>query len=249
MLGDAMVIHPLVEVSEFVRAEAARSRVAVVFDLDSTLFDVSPRTQFILRALGDEAAFASVHADVAQSLSTVEVLPSDYSVRTILRRTSPAAATDSTAVAEAVRAYWREHFFSSDHLHRDVLYPSADEYVRLLHGLGAEIFYLTGRGEARMRDGTVRALVQHGFPLAPGALLMKPSEVLSDEGFKADVLGRFTHNHVWLFENEPVIIAQVRRLVPRVRVVFVRSAHSGKAAEPTDVPAVPPDYRMGIPRK
>lgn len=240
-----MSVHPLVEVSEFVRIEAARSRVAVVFDLDSTLFDVSPRTQHILRTLGRDAGFAAAHADLARALGDVEVLPTDYSVREILRRVGAVEAPGSDA-ASIVRAYWRDHFFSSDHLHRDLPYPSADRYVRRIAELGAEVYYLTGRGEARMREGTVRVLTALGFPLREGALLMKPSEVLSDEGFKADVLGRFTHDHVWLFENEPVIIAQVRRLVPRVRVVFVKSAHSGKGVAPTDLPAVAPDYSNGV---
>ncbi|NJL25217.1 MAG: HAD family hydrolase [Calothrix sp. SM1_5_4] len=172
--------HPLIEVAEHVRREAPG--VAVIFDLDSTLFNVSPRTQHILRSLANEPGFAAAHAEAAEVLKNIEVLPSDWGVREALARTNLRPSRD---LGDAVRSYWREHFFSSRHLDKDSLYPSADEYVRHLHELGAEILYLTGRGEGAMREGTLRALKAWGFPLYNEAsLLMKPSEVQTDEALK-----------------------------------------------------------------
>ena len=238
-------VHPLLEVARSVSAEAPAQRVAVVFDLDSTLFCVAPRTQHILRTLGTSPEFITRHPRLAEWLAAVEVRPDDYSVRAIVARFG--LRLEDAAVF-AVRDHWHQHFFSSDHLHRDLVYPAAAEYVRALESRGAAVWYLTGRGESRMRRGTERALREHGFPLADAQLLMKPSEVLTDEGFKAAALRELSSSYdvIWFFENEPVIITEVRALVPLVRVVFVRSAHSGKGTEPTDGWIITPDYSFGL---
>lgn len=235
--------NPLVEVSEFVRTQAKSSRVAVIFDLDSTLFCVSSRTQNILRRLGSEPAFRAQFAAASDVLMNVEVLPTDWGVKQVLERAK--MPVDSAELVRAVRNYWRKHFFSSHDLHHDIIYPSANEYVRHLHKLGADIMYLTGRPEGSMRPGTIKALHAFGFPYtADEKLMMKPSEAQTDEGFKANLLKELVKNydHIWFFENEPVIIEQVRELLPQVRIVFVDSTHSGKANSPTDLRKIGMSY-------
>ncbi|MBX3021696.1 MAG: HAD family hydrolase [Bdellovibrionales bacterium] len=241
--------HPLLTIAENVRQEAARSRVAVVFDLDSTLFCVSSRTQHILRQLGHDPTFATQFAEPAEILRSIEVLPSDYSVREVIARTQ---LKPSEELGLAIRNYWRKHFFASHFLDKDILYPSANEYVNALRSLGAEILYLTGRNHGSMREGTLRALYHHGFPLFNETMLhMKPSDLQSDENYKVTVLKELVHDydHIWFFENEPVIIAEVRMALPQIHIVFVKSAHSGKAAEPLDLPTITPDYKIGLPTK
>jgi hypothetical protein len=241
--------HPLIEVSEHVRAEARHSRVAVIFDLDSTLFCVSPRSQHILRQLGGDPGFSQQFTSAAEILRNIEVLPNDYSVRDILART-PIEHTQE--LAEHIRAYWRKHFFSSIYLDKDSLYPSANEYVSHLHGLGAEIVYLTGRPLATMREGTVRMLYNHAFPLYDESkLFMKPDDLQTDEKFKVTVLKDLVHDydHIWFFENEPVIIEDIRLHVPQVHIVFVNSAHSKKAPQPVGLRTIQPDFAPGLIKK
>lgn len=241
--------HPLVEVAEFVRAHAMTSKVAVIFDLDSTLFNVSPRTQTILRRLGRDPAFMEKFAREAEILRDVEVLPTDWGVREVLSRTS---IQPSLELFESIRLYWRTHFFSSHDLHEDHIYPSANEYVRHLESLGARILYLTGRWENEMREGTVAALKAWGFPYGGDeVLLMKPSEVETDEGFKAGVLKELAKkfDHIWFFENEPVIINEIRGLLPQVKIVFVNSTHSRKGSPPADLPAIGMSYSEGLHKK
>jgi hypothetical protein len=240
--------HPLVQVSEAVREQARNSRVAVIFDLDSTLFSVSPRTQAILRQLSREEGFSKRHQAVSEILRDVEVLPTDWGIRAVLERSRVQGGME---LFKEVRNYWRQHFFANHFLEHDTIYPSADEYVRHLHELGAAILYLTGRNEGSMREGTVKMLKKWGFPLFHAEdLMMKPSDVQTDEGFKAQVLNGLAkkYDHIWFFENEPVIIAQVRGLVPQVRVVFVNSTHSGRAPAPTDLPTIAMSYREGLPK-
>jgi hypothetical protein len=251
--------NPLIEVAEFVREQAVSSRVAVVFDLDSTLFCVSPRTENILRRLAGEEGFKSRFAEAAEILRNVEVLPTDWGIKHVLERAvfkekfSPDKLPSEAQMAlfREVRAYWRKYFFSSHDLHKDKIYPSANEYVRHLHELGADILYLTGREEGAMREGSVRALKSFGFPLEDAKLIMKPSQVETDEGFKGHVLKDLAakYDHIWFFENEPVIIALVRPLVPQVRIVFMNTVHAGRAENPTDLPTITGDFSSGLPRK
>ena len=242
--------HPLIEVTEHLREHARSQRVAVVFDLDSTLFNVSPRTQVILRRLGGDENFRAQFAAEAVVLSNIEVLPSDWGVRQALERTKIAGSQE---LFVAIRNYWRKHFFSSGDLLEDHIYPSANEYVRLVESLGAEVFYLTGRPDSSMREGTLRALAHWGFPLVSDShLIMKPSEVQTDESFKGIELQKMCEmgfDYIWFFENEPVIIEQVREMLPQVRIVFVNSVHAGRAAAPTDLPSISPSYVEGLPAR
>ncbi len=241
--------HPLIEVTQHLREHARSMRVAVVFDLDSTLFCVSPRTQAILRRLGADETFRARFSAESIVLSNIEVLPSDWGVRTVLERARIGSSLD---FFREVRDYWRTHFFSSGDLHEDHIYPSANEYVRLVQSLGADILYLTGRPDSSMRAGTLRALSHWGFPLeSDHKLMMKPSEVQTDESFKANVLKGLAddYDYIWFFENEPVIIEQVRALLPQIRIVFVDSVHAGRALPPTDLPSIGMSYVEGVGKK
>jgi predicted secreted acid phosphatase len=191
-----------------------------------------------------EPEFAARFQREAEVLKNIEVQPGDWGIRTALTRTQ---LTSTPEFIDTVRRRWRERFFSSNHLHHDILYPSAVEYVTHLQNLGAEILYLTGRSSGPMREGTLAELRRHGFPLiSEDNLFMKPSDVEADESFKATVLKDLVrkYDHVWFFENEPLIIALVRAQVPQVRMVFVDSVHAGRAAKPTDLPTIVPDYRL-----
>jgi phosphoserine phosphatase len=236
--------HPLQEISQFV---ASHKRVAVVFDLDSTLFCVSPRTQAILRQLGNQEEFGTKHAELAETLKEIEVLPTDWGIRQALER---AKAKGSHELLREIRNYWGQHFFANHFLDRDLIYPAANEYVRHLKRLGAEIIYLTGREDSRMREGTERMLKHWGFPLVSSSdLLMKPSEVQTDEGYKVTALKELIsrYAYIWFIENEPLIINEVRASLPQIRIVFMNSVHSGKAEPPTDLPTIRMTYRDGLP--
>lgn len=240
--------HPLIHLSEQVSdAVKTGERVAVIFDLDSTLFCVSPRTQAILRDLSAQPEFQRDHSETAQALQTVAVRPTDWGIRTVLEREK---VKGHPSVWVKIRDFWREHFFANHYLHHDLVYPGAIEYVQHLQGLGAEILYLTGRGQTSMREGTLKMLSQQGFPLvSPDHLIMKPSDVETDEAFKALVLRDLVHQYkpIWFFENEPVIIEHVRIHAPSVNIVYVHSVNSGRKPPPTDLPMIETSYVAGLP--
>jgi hypothetical protein len=77
-------------------------------------------------------------------------------------------------------------------------------------------------------------------------VMMKPSDHDSDENFKEMRLREMTSRYekIWFFENEPVIIHQVRKALPDVRIVFIDSTHSGKADPPTDLLTLRMDFTL-----
>ena len=93
--------HPLIEVATHVRDTARSARVAVIFDLDSTLFCVSPRTQSILRDLGHDSDFSARFQFESEILRNIEVLPTDWGVSQVLERTKVEATPSRSPTATA----------------------------------------------------------------------------------------------------------------------------------------------------
>jgi hypothetical protein len=235
--------HPLDQVAKFIQAEASHRRVAVIFDIDSTLFSVSPRNEAILRSLAATAEFQQAYPEAAKVLSQVKVLPTDWGVRATVERLN--MQVDDQLI-ETLRKYWRDAFFSNHYLDHDEMYPSASEYVNRLAEMGAEILYLTGRNDRCMRSGTLKGLAKWKFPLRDESLLlMKPDAVEPDEEFKVTALKALLpqYDHIWFFENEPVIIDAVRKSLPSVQIVFVDTVHSGRAEAPKDLLVIQGNYQ------
>ena len=220
-----------------------RGECAAVFDLDSTLFCVSPRSQAILRELSIQDWFRQKFPDASRVLASVEILPTEYGIKSALVRSG---VQPTPGLVEQVVTFWRERFFSNTHMHHDLTYPGAQDFVRRVHEGGADVYYLTGRNESKMREGTMRNLTSWKFPDVPlERVMMKLDSEEADHVFKERRLKDLSLNykHIWFFENEPVIIHHVRRELPGVHIVFVESTHSGKADPPTDLLTVRMDFR------
>jgi hypothetical protein len=217
--------------------------VKVFLDLDSTLFTVRHRTQALLRKFAVE--HSRQFPRQAASLEAVEVLDTDWGIRSALLRSGIAFDAE---FAEQIRRYWQTGFFSSDYLHLDEPYPGAVDFVNRLKAAGAHVHYLTGRDRPRMGAGTEQSLRAHGFPLdlPLEQLLMKPQPDHSDIDFKESVFRKLDgiFREVWFFENEPLIINRLIEAKMRVNCVFVDSVHSGRALPPQGIPTVKPDFRL-----
>jgi len=216
----------------------------VIFDLDSTIFCVSGRTQAILRELSQDLDLKGRFPEAARQLERLEATALDWGIRPILERAKVTATLD---FFEALRIKWSEKFFSSSHLHVDEPYPGALEFLKLLEEAGARIHYLTGRDSPRMGPGTLASLRRHGMPLQSANFLhMKPDSQRHDAEFKRDALTQILGpiRRGWFFENEPVIINLVRRHFPNLKIVFVDSVHSGREKAPEDLPVLHMSYEM-----
>lgn len=201
---------------------AQNVRILAVFDLDSTLFNVSTRTQKIL------SEFAELHR--IESLRTVEVKCEDWGIKEAVLRAGFTIERDFEML-QLLRDYWAAKFFSSEYLHYDVPYPGAISFVQELSDTGCEINYLTGRDEARMGKGSVEVLQKWGFPLAENSLFLKPAKEQDDELYKLEWFRALDHSKykkIFFFENEPVNVNAILASHPEVEIIFLDTTHARK---------------------
>lgn len=233
---------PLKKVLFKAKEHKDRKRLLAVFDLDSTVFDVSPRTQFILRMAGEDSHFTKIYPRQSQILKTIEVKSTDWGIKNALARSQIQGTID---FFEEIQSYWRKYFFHNDYLKHDEPYEGAIEYIQTLHQEGARIIYLTGRDIKRMGSGTAETLQHWGLPIDEDhKLILKPEKGMSDSHFKRDVMVELQaeHEEIWLFENEPVNIALIERDCPDVKIIFLDTVHSGRIDTPTHHPTLPMKY-------
>ena len=219
----------------------SQQKTLAVFDLDSTLFDVSPRLQQILHDFADRPEIQDRFPESIALLRTARTERSDWGIRQALQRAG--LQTHSEEFHQAVKDFWIESFFTNHYLQYDQVYPGAAEFVTQAQASGCEIIYLSGRDHEGMWDGTLQALTQHGFPVnAPREqIVLKPIKGSDDALFKRDWFLKLPENEyarIWFFENEPVNVLAIQEHLPQVEIVFIESTHSGKAEIPAHLPKI-----------
>ncbi len=225
-------------------SQANKSTLAV-FDLDSTLFDVSPRIHKILTDFGKTPENLRQFPEVCSILTNIKMERKDWGIKDALLR----AGLDghNPSFHQAIKEYWQRTFFSNEYLKYDRPYEGSVDYVQRFYSTGAAITYLTGRDVARMGTGSVEILKHWGFPLDEegplqrASLVLKPRKGMDDARYKSDFFCQNLKNlfsKIWFFENEPVNISLVRQEHPEVEVIFFDSAHSGKLQTPSDLPSI-----------
>lgn len=200
-----------------------------VFDLDSTLYDLTLRVSTIV----DEFAFKPENRarfpSECERLKDVKIELRDWGLEKPLARLGLPAGT---AFFKALHDHWAEWFFHDAFLSHDRPLPGAVEFVQELHQIGAHVMYLSGRDIPRMGKGTQESLRAYQFPLLlPSArLVLKPRADMIDEQFKLDVLlqAEEEYDRIWLFENEPVNLNLIAKHCPEIGLVFIDSTHSGR---------------------
>lgn len=201
-----------------------------VFDLDSTVFDVTPRTQAIFE-------------DFCRSHSSLEIPElkfehADWGIRQAFTRLG---ISTSEPLFQNFHRFWQRKFFSSEYLHCDVPYPSSIEFIDYIFRLGTTVSYLTGRDAEHMQNGTINCLRNFSLPLKSdfSNLKMKPQKAWGeDEDFKARELQMMLQQWrrpIVFFENEPVIIDLVRKELPEVAIVYTDTVHSGQSEVADDI--------------
>jgi hypothetical protein len=208
---------------------AQNLRTLAVFDLDSTLFNVSTRTQKILHE------YAEAHK--LDHLKKVEIKPEDWGLKEALLREGYTIEKD-VEMLKSIRDFWSVRFFSNEYLHYDVPYPGAVCFVQDLHEAGCEINYLTGRDVARMARGSFEVLKKWGFPVTQQNLFLKPEKTQDDELYKHDWFQKLNHTDyqkIFFFENEPVNVNAIIQSCPEVEVIYLDTTHSRKQTVTSDL--------------
>ncbi len=234
-------MHPLVEIQSDLKSAKPGQKVIAVFDLDSTLFDVSPRIQKILHEFAEENK--ELFPNEAAVISQIKVDHRVWGIKNTLE--SHGLKSDDEKVLNRVREYWFQKFFSNDYLDLDRPYEGAVEFVKQIKNEGAEIRYLTGRDDHRMGRGTLESLRAWQFPLSENLseLALKPDQKMVDHEFKRDwflALQKADLENppiLWFFENEPLNIEVIRKVpsLNSIKIVYFDSTHSGRAKAPLDL--------------
>ncbi len=202
-----------------------------VFDLDSTLFDLSLRVQEIMRDFSSDPINQQKFPNECQAMTAARIECTDWGLIESLERVG-LSQKHSPQFFKELHDFWAFHFFSNHYLHHDQPISGSVEFVNELHTLGARIIYLTGRDQPRMYQGTYASLKDSGFPLDKRncQLLLKPQAELDDAEFKLDVLRTASrqYSRIWLFENEPVNLHLIQKHLPEVQLVFIDTTHSGR---------------------
>jgi hypothetical protein len=220
--------------------QAGLSRLAV-FDLDSTLFDVSPRLQRVLDDFAMDPIHRKMFPEVLSFFQGIRTHQTDWGVSHALKRAG--LEQSSSEFKQTMQDFWRRTFFSNEYLHHDIPFEGAVDFVQTLAHAGVEIIYLTGRDKHRMGLGSPEVLRKWNFPLdgKNSHLVLKPHRGMDDAEFKRDWfldLDKTRYEIIWFFENEPVNIHLIRDDIPEIDIIFFDSTHSGRALEPEDLPRI-----------
>jgi hypothetical protein len=239
MVQGSLLLRSILEKISQVQAQGLKA--LLVFDLDSTLFDVSPRLQRILHDFANDPDNQKRFPESTEILKTIETHKSDWGIRNSLIR----AGLDkhSGEFHQALKDHWLENFFTSEYLHYDQPYAGAAEFVQKVARAGSEIVYLSGRDRPRMEKGTLEVLKKWNFPIdnTQARLALKPERGLNDADFKRDWFLDIPHDafgQIWFFENEPLNVNAIRNHFDHIDIIFFESTHAGKADPPVDLPKI-----------
>lgn len=205
-----------------------------IFDLDSTLFCVSPRIRNIymefLRAhpkpqpvwerLLPRLTAATQRYDIAE---TFRLLLANGEVT--------GYETEAAELWDEFKTFWDEHFLSNRYLHSDAAYPHAAEFVHRVRAEGFEVVYLSARDHLRTAQGTHQNLYAQGFPMGEGTqVLLKSSIEETDLEFKkrATSVLRTRYDIKVFVDNEPENVVMAAEEFPHALIVFFHTVMSAR---------------------
>ena len=201
----------------------------VVFDLDDTVFSTNDRHLRILREYAD--LIQSREPEAAALLRAIERERLQYQITQTVK---DAGLTE--AATKDLKDFWFARFFQNRYLLEDTPVLGAPAYCAEVLARGGILVYMTGRDE-RMREGTEKSFVNHGFPAPDGAsvrLILKPRFDMNDGAFKSETLGVLAKvgRVAASFENEPTHINMFREAFPKGRHFLLETKHSGRPVIP-----------------
>ena len=205
---------------------------AWVFDLDSTLFNLSIRNQNIFAEFLRTHPKPPIHWQKALPFLDSESHKYDIeeSFRDIFSQwDSFAAPAQAAALWKEFEPYWYYRFFSNWPMTYDIAYPGATQFVGAVLELGHEVVYLTGRDRPRTHQGTLDKLREAYFPLNRSThLMMKPHSEMGDLEFKFQVSRelRSRFDIRVSIDNEPENLVMFAECFPSAHIVFFHSIMS-----------------------
>jgi hypothetical protein len=207
----------------------------VVFDLDSTLFDVSRRSFEILKEWLTHSE-TEAFGETRSKLSDLDPGEMRYSLEDVWEiKKIPLEQPPYDHHLKHAKQFWRKRFFGNDYLKHDEPTPGAVAFVNELYKMGAMIVYLTGRDVPQMAFGTYDQLKMHGLPIEMERtrLILKPKRHIDDLAFKSGAAKTIMEfgKVIASFENEPKnLIAMSEAFSKETMNVFIETVSSDHPA-------------------
>ena len=223
-------------------AKERGSKSLFVFDMDSTLFCMKYRVRTIIAEAFHQPSILEAFSDTIKKLPFIEPNLNDWSIQEVLSRYHPAFPKE---LLKEIEKFWRERFFSNDYLCFDRPYEGASRFLQKLSELKAHVYYLTARRDDKMRSGSLLSLKRWNFPLKKETdLIMKKDSLLGDAEYKTQELKKLSQRFesICFFDNEPVILNQVEKSLPKLVLFWIDSAHSGRENITKKAHVLPPEY-------
>ncbi len=214
-------------------------RPLVVFDLDATLFDYTPRTLRIIHEFVQKHQIPLIE-DISSVLESLEGQKEHHRFLEIL---DLCGARDEQMHRKATE-FWFERFFSDTYQMYDIPIKGASEFVRAVFEIPATVVYLSGRNVPQMVVGCTDSLRKHGFPIgyAGSMLMLKPHMNMHDLQFKNEVLDFIDSLGVVVasFDNEPENCNLFQKRWPEAIVVHLDTQNKkSKSLLHKDVISIP----------
>jgi hypothetical protein len=202
-------------------------RNTAAFDLDSTLLMNKVRQARIVREYG-----------VSVGDRRLAGCPPEAVVSWDLRDTARLcglSAEEAETIAEPMKSFWRDRFFTSDYCQDDTPVAGARDFLLKVKNLDGEILYITGR-HTEMGAGTIESFRRAGFPLPDGGqvqLWLKPKFEDNDDAWKELCHARLLamRGISCAFDNEPTHVNAYKKAFPDAVVVHLDTDHSRRPVE------------------
>ncbi|OGQ33551.1 MAG: hypothetical protein A3F16_04880 [Deltaproteobacteria bacterium RIFCSPHIGHO2_12_FULL_43_9] len=230
--------HPWVLSSEFEDLGPAEALTRIInnsngrkllFDLDGTLFDVSPRHRAILRS------WAINHGSNFKEGSLIREhveKPLPYSIKEAFKIWGLDYTGEHEDHYKSLYEYWADHFFSGRFMEHDRVEEGALEFLKRLEKEGLEVFYVSGRFNHCMREGTYHKIIEAGFPLySDEQLILKIDLSVSDVEFKSNIAKKLGDVRA-TFDNEPANVVSMEDALPEAIHIFFETVCSSHEAKP-----------------
>lgn len=216
---------PLDLVRSAVTAEVARGGLpVVVFNIDGTILDNSPRSLAIMRDFVESNPVEA--AEIADSVMALTPDQVDYYVVDTFKK----CGLQNFFLLEAALRYWAENFFTARYTSLDMPITGAVDFVREIHDAGALIVYVSGRNRDVMLGATAESLRAAGFPVATTRtlLILSPCTAEAARLFKRHAYGEISRmgRVVGAFDDDAEEVVAMKRHWPEAEVVFFRTAAS-----------------------
>jgi phosphoglycolate phosphatase-like HAD superfamily hydrolase len=222
------------------KAKKSKRTPACIFDLDGTLFDVGYRTIGILKEWLSSDASSKFDKSLIQKIAKINYSHVGYSLSHLFENSGfDLRNQEIMSLFSSVEKAWKKKFFDGVTLVKyDQAMKNSSSFVNLIHNNKIEIFYLTGRYEHSMHNGTLEQLNKFKYPYFENNLILKANPFADDQLFKAEQVRKISERFdvVGNFENEYLNIAYMALEIKDAINVIVDSQHSGRPTPTLDMP-------------